>query len=365
MNRLLLVALILASFSLGIQAQNYNPKFDEGLELAEFIKAATENPAFHTNLPLPELSGVTIKTIDLNNKPPLRAKYTPLPPAPGYMRGPLARYLPQNPDYSVAREYASKVSAYHDPVSQQLLTDWGTINTLGNSLLIEANSLDSLDPKLYVEAVQINKTAAALNKERADYNAASAAYNQKCGGQPATPECTNEYNRLVKWLADLHIRITAHNQHFDEFVGRLQTFNSRVDGWFKTLEKWEQDILGFISKAENFLFGTNGKCTPTQHADLQREVDTLCSMKRGCEQSNPNDSAKDCPIWREFYQRNIDCHNARREINQVCYGGGNLTHQKEELKAAQAAENCWNLIQGHCLKVIAPSIPGRRYGGGF
>jgi len=369
MNRLLLTVTILALFSPGIYAQGYNPKFDEGLDLSEFLKAATEDTALQTNLPLPDLNGVIVKTVDLNNRPLLAVKYTPLPAAPGYVRGPLARYLPLNPDFEVAKDYAAKVQTHNDPIAQQLLTDWNSVNALGSSLLMEANSLDSLDPKLYTEGVQINRTAAALNKERDDYKAAAAAYYANCpSNQPPTPACTNERDRLIKWYNDLVGRIAEHNKHVDEFNGRLQTFDSRVDGRFKTLEKWEQDILAFINKADKYLFGDNGTCTPEQHADLQQAVNDACKVPDepyACRQWNPNDPAKDCSEWRKIYQRNIDCYNARREINQTCYDGGNPNHQKEERIAAERADTCWLLIQESCLKAIAPSIPGRRYGGGF
>lgn len=54
MNRVLLATIILALFSPGVQAQNYNPKFDEGLNLAEFLKAATEDSSFQTCVQFPK-----------------------------------------------------------------------------------------------------------------------------------------------------------------------------------------------------------------------------------------------------------------------------------------------------------------------
>ena len=365
MNRLLLATIILALFSPGIQAQNYNPKFDDGLDLAEFIKAATEDPSFQTCVPFPKQGIISIETSNLEKAQPVTVKSSLMPPQSGFIYGSFPRHISANPNYSVGKDYASKLQGNQNPVAQELLRSWDKINTTGSSLLKDANSMDSTDTGLYSEGMKIDQTAASLNQERDKLYAEIDAYNAKCSGQPASTFCTNWYTKLVSWQNDLKNRIATHNKHVEEWRGRVKTFKSVVDNWIGALTAWEQDMLGFISKADNFLYGTNGNCTPTQHDALQREVNTLCSMKRGCEQSNPNDSAKDCPIWRLYYQRNIDCHNARREINQVCYDGGNPIHLDEELKAAQAAEHCWGFIQGNCLKAIAPSIPGRRYGGGF
>lgn len=228
--------------------------------------------------------------------------------------------------------------------------------------------MDSTDTGLYAEGVQIDKNAAALNQERAKLSADIDAYNKKCAGQPVSTYCTNWYNKLVAWQNDLQKRIAAHNKHVEEWRGRVKTFKSVVDNWIGVLTGWEQEIIDFINKAESYFYGATGNCGAQQHAALQQAVNDACKVPNepyACKQWNPNDPAKDCSEWRKIYQRNIDCYNARREINQTCYDGGNPTHQDEERIAAERADKCWLLIQESCLKAIAPSIPGRRYGGGF
>lgn len=67
MNRLLFVTIILALFSPGVHAQNYNPKFDQGLDLAEFLNAAAEEPSLQTCMPLPSIEGEAVNTTAIKN----------------------------------------------------------------------------------------------------------------------------------------------------------------------------------------------------------------------------------------------------------------------------------------------------------
>ncbi len=173
-------------------------------------------------------------------------------------------------------------------------------------MLKDANSMDSTDTGLYAVGVQIDKNAAALNQERAKLSADIDAYNKKCAGQSATSECTNEYNRLVKWQNDLQKKIAAHNKYVEGWRGRVKTFKSVVDNWIGVLTGWEQAIVDFINKAESFFYGATGNCGAQQHAALQQAVNDACKVPNepyACRQWNPNDPAKDCSKWGRLRKR--------------------------------------------------------------
>lgn len=363
MNRLLLVAIILALFSPGIQAQNYNPKFDEGLDLAEFMKTATEDPSFQTCVPFPKQDNITIETSNLEKLRLLIVKSSLMPPQPGFIYGSFPRHISANPDYPVGKVYASKLQGNQNPVAQELLKSWDNINTTGGSLLKDANSMDSTDTGLYAEGVQIAKDAAALNQERARLSADIDAYNKKCAGQPATPDCINEYNRLIAWQKDLQGRIATHNKYVEEWRGRVKSFKSVVDSWIGALTGWEQEINEFINKAESFFYGATGNCGAQQHAALQQAVNDAChGVTYSCGQWHPGDPTQDCSIWREYLGKGLACYDARHNINTTCYDGGNPGHIEGENNASQAVKKCQDLITEFCMKVIEPTIPGRKYG---
>lgn len=367
MNRLPLIAIIVAFLSPGIYAQNYNPKFDKAPDLVEFLKAATEDPSFQTCVPFPKQGILPIETSGLDKKQPLTVKSSLMPAQPGFLYGSFPRHISANPDYPIGKKYADKLQGNQNPVAQDLLRDWDKINTTGGSLLKDANSMDSTDTGLYAEGVQIDKNAAALNQERERLSADINAYNAKCAGQPVSTYCTNWYNKLVAWQNDLQKRIAAHNKYVEAWRSRVKTFKSTVDSWIGNLTFWEQYILDFISKAESYIYGATGNCGAQQHAALQQAVNDACHSgeKRGCKQWNPGNPTLDCAKWKEYLGDNLACYNARHDINTICYDGGNPGHTDAEDQAAAAIQNCQDLISDFCKKSITASIPGRRYGFGF
>lgn len=353
MNRLLFTAALLASFLPAAYAQDYAPKFDQGLDLKEFVQAATD-PALQTCMPLPQVDFATVKTT-------LLVKELPKPKAGSYF-GPLQPIVSGNKVHLYSQKYVPLLHSSPDPVAKELLIQWENIENARVLLLNEANALGGKDAKLYADGEKIAQDAAALNKEIEAWKAETAAYNKQCAGQPVNTNCTNWYNKLVAWQEDLKKRIAAHNAAYAAWKERAQALTDSVNGWKGRVRTWEQAILYFIEKAQAFLHDT-GNCTPTQHENLQKPVHAFCDLPRACKQWHPNNPTEDCAAWREFYQRNIDCHNARREINQVCYDGGNPTHQEKENEALVTAGDCWALIEKNCLKTMATQIPGRRYGG--
>jgi RHS repeat-associated protein len=82
-----------------------------------------------------------------------------------------------------------------------------------------------------------------------------------------------------------------------------------------------------------------GKCTQTQHRRLQDEVDAACKIQRRC------DPSQDCPELHENYYKNIRCAQARDEINNTCFAGGDAGHRQAANDARNAAKRCIVIMQ--------------------
>lgn len=361
MNRLLLVTIITALFSPEIYAQNYTPKFDEGLNLSEFMKVATGDSALQACMPLPPIKFEKVKgtskdegLLSLKELFKFRA---------GSFYGALRPYVAENTYYRYGIKYPPLLQASQDPVAKELLIQWDNINSARGLLLDTAANLESQDSALYTERVQIAETANALNKEIEELKADIAAFNKQCAGQPVNTYCTNWRARLVAWNEDLGKRLTAHNAHYADWVERKKGLDSSVTNWSEQVKAWQRVILEFIEKAQLFLHDT-GTCSQEEWEPLQKAVDDACHSgeKRACKQWNPGNPTLDCATWREYLGKNLNCYDARHNINTTCYGGGNPGHSDAENQAAAAVQNCQDLITKYCMKVIDSVMPRRAYG---
>lgn len=365
MNHLLLVTIILALFSPRIYAQNYTPKFDEGLKLAEFLEIATGDSSLQVCLPFPPIKFETIKDASIKVEGLLGLRKELLKLIAGSYYGALRPYVADNKTFLYATKFIPPLQASQDPVAKEFLIQWVNINSSRDYLLNTASNLESQDSVLYAEGEQIDKNTAALKQEQVEFKAAVDAWNKKCVGLPANTYCTNEYNRLQAWGKKLGDKIDAHNKHVVEWKGLVNALGTSVSKWADEVKSWEQVILGFIEKVEAFLRDT-GTCTQAEWDPLQQAVHDYChGVVSSCKQWNQAEPAKDCSTWREYLARNQVCRDARHNINTTCYGGGNPVHKKKENEAIEAMFKCQDFITDHCTKSGEAIIPGRRYGLGF
>lgn len=171
---------------------DYNPDFNKGPELAEFLKVATD-PSLQTCLPFPPIKFAAIKGSSINK--------------PGLGSLALRPYVISNTTYRYAQKYPPLLQQTpQDPIAKELLVQWAEIDSTRGLLLDTASDLESQDSVLYAEGVRLSKDAAALKQEQVEFKAAVDAWNQQCVGQPVNEYCTNEYNRLIAWGKDLGAR---------------------------------------------------------------------------------------------------------------------------------------------------------------
>ncbi len=365
MNRLLLATIILALFSLGVQAQNYNPKFDKAPDLGEFRKAATEAPALQINVPYPPVVGEAAKTISLKEEvlPSLRKEF--LRPGAGYFYGPYPPRIYNSIPYQNGQPYIPLLQAHETPMAYKLIAQWNdSINKTRGELLDEANTLDPKDRALYAEAVQLDQNAAALNKEREQINAEVAQWNQQCAGQYPTPHCTSWGNELDKKLASIKQRIAIHNANVDKWRARKSDFDGVVGAFVNKIISWEERINTFISDAKEAL-ATHGTCTEEQWRPLYDAVKDNCDVTGGrrCEKWH------DCPTLQKNLAQNRACLDARIKIKNECYTNvpDPGDHTQPITDALTSINNCLTIMDAMvppCVKCGGSvSIPARRYGG--
>jgi len=86
--------------------------------------------------------------------------------------------------------------------------------------------------------------------------------------------------------------------------------------------------------------GGSGKCSPEEKNFLQKNVDSVCKPEVTCRPFTDSATAT------VFAKINHSCANAREEINNRCYDGGDKGHR-------EAARSAW-IRAGKCLERIVP-----------
>lgn len=81
-----------------------------------------------------------------------------------------------------------------------------------------------------------------------------------------------------------------------------------------------------------------GNCDPVEHGILQYSVNSLCKRPRKCVPGMSPAQLED------FFQRNVQCQFARKEINDRCYGGGDAGHRQAAEEARKAARKCLDMM---------------------
>lgn len=94
-----------------------------------------------------------------------------------------------------------------------------------------------------------------------------------------------------------------------------------------------------------------GDCTYAEHRALQDNVNTLCKVKRACDQN------EDCATIMKKIQANADCIKARVIINAKCFRGGDPGHILAVAGAIGALGNCWAVYNRKCQVKTPPPVP--------
>jgi len=129
-----------------------------------------------------------------------------------------------------------------------------------------------------------------------------------------------------------------------EELGRLNVLSSRTavptkgqieDGIKRTVPA-DASLEGTFNSES----GGSGKCSPEEKDFLQKNVDSVCKPEVTCR------SFTDSATATVFAKINHSCANAREEINNRCYDGGDNGHR-------EAARSAW-IRAGKCLERIVP-----------
>jgi len=343
MNYLLFVSAVIVGFSSGISAQEYNPKFDESPNLAEFMKAVSEDSAIQTCVPLPQIEFELAKMTLIKTEVPYALRKMFPKAGAGYFYGPYPPRIQNSVVYQNGQVFVPHLQEQENPVAYTLLAQWGTIDTTRGELINDANGLDPRDQGLYAESKQLDQNAAVLNKERDTINAEVAQYNQQCAGHASTPQCAAWASDLSKRISSLKQRLADHNAKVDKWRAQKKEFDGAVGTFVDKVNSWEKYINDFISKAAAFL-SNPGNCTKEEHYQLQQAVNEACSpaLITACKKG------QDCDVLKESLRKFKACIAARIAINDKCYDGGDAGHLEQVAIMTNGADNCIEILKEDC-----------------
>lgn len=261
--RFLLSCIFLHFLSVSVFSQNYNPKFEQGVDLAEFVDVALgDYQSQQSCMPIPQVGLNTAEGISHERIIP-PALWRAAKAGPGYLGGPYDPRVINSVPYQNALMYPTLIGQHESQTAYYLLARWESLKTTRSELLSDAGSLNSMDSALYREGVEIDNAAAAFEREKAALQAEVARYNQQCAGQPATYYCTAWYNNLKAKIADYNRRVNTHNQKVEVWRGKVQNLKNSVSSWLPKVDEWEMVILDFIEDARSYLANPDaGTCPP-------------------------------------------------------------------------------------------------------
>ena len=95
--------------------------------------------------------------------------------------------------------------------------------------------------------------------------------------------------------------------------------------------------LALLSSSSAYAQST-GTCTATQHRTLQNQVDSACGAALAC--SGTDDRA----TLNSKIGKHSACIDARKNINNTCFGGGDAGHKQAIVERTNAITNCQNLL---------------------
>jgi hypothetical protein len=93
-----------------------------------------------------------------------------------------------------------------------------------------------------------------------------------------------------------------------------------------------------------------GDCTKARHAELQAEVDKNCQPPTGatkCKYAQRGEIP--CEYYKDMVKKFAECWEARKTINNECYGGGDDGHKEQAENARKGAERCQKIYEW-CLE---------------
>jgi len=80
-----------------------------------------------------------------------------------------------------------------------------------------------------------------------------------------------------------------------------------------------------------------GRCSASEHRQLQNEVSRACGRKRKCTHFD------DCPVLWSNMQLIADCIRARLRLNFRCHDGGDKDHIDAINDQVRGLKNCWDI----------------------
>lgn len=231
-------------------------------------------------------------------------------------------------------------------VREPLESDYGNRVQERDAMLPEGDWLDESFARLMPRRQRLNAIKKDLDSEIADYQRKVASHNSQCA--PARDEqtyrwCLEDSKGIRSWREDLNKRSAALNAENNELTPLTREHDRRTDAFAKRYNEWAVQVQDLVQRIEAALSSSTGDCTDAQHQTLQDAVNKACKLEsRACR------SGQSCEELRANLKKNQICYDARKEVMDVCYRGGDPEHQQALAETQNAINTCVDLIRRRC-----------------
>ncbi len=224
---------------------------------------------------------------------------------------------------------------------QPLEARWTPIEETHDDLSRQAPDIDSQNSGVGNESTGIDAARSNIESSKAELAGEFDAYNSNCAGKTLPPpeyeQCMAQRNDLLNRQAQLNEVIEQFNERVKSYDQALANLKQMFLDWANDFDQWVGDAKAALSRADT------GTCTEEQHQALQYRVDQFCKKgRRTCKSQGLT-----CEELKIRFKRNLDCAGARDEINNTCYGGGDI-HQGKANEARKLADKCRQKIEEIC-----------------
>lgn len=157
------------------------------------------------------------------------------------------------------------------------------------------------------------------------------------------------------------VRIGAGRQA-SSFSGGARHSVETLHGWRNTIASVQQTAEGIQSRPTMLAQAgvrqdRYGDCTKQQMQVLQGAVKKACDAERRCTREDVRENAReaDCAGVLQRIQRNLQCRDARKAVNDICYNGGDEGHRQQVTETENALKRCETIYQEKCAPLTAPA----------
>lgn len=218
---ILTATLCLTSIGLSpLLAGTQGPRFDDGVDTSKALEELKRRVS-DDKAPAPE--GQITALLHISTESVLSPKFAlkGQPSTLGWVFGPWQQFILNDPNRPEALEILPRLETLPADVRDPLKKEWSGLETVRGDLLMDAVALERVDKQLYDDAVTLDQEAEDLERQGDLLRQEIRDFNDACVDRPLPPD---QYQRCLRWQADLKNRIGQYNQ-------AVEYHNQQVEAW--------------------------------------------------------------------------------------------------------------------------------------